>query len=77
MVLDSEAGNVKQTQKLTLAFTATMVDKDGDWLIEKIDGWDPRGITSAAEGQTPSESPTSGAPDDGSDAAGDADCAGD
>lgn len=77
VVLDSEAGNVKQTQKLTLAFTATMVDKDGDWLIEKIDGWDPRGITTAAEGQTPSDSPTSGAPDDGSVAAGDADCAGD
>ena len=77
VVLDSEAGNVKQTQKLTLAFTATMVEKEGDWLIEKIDGWDPREITDAADGSSPSGDATTVAPQGGSDGAGASDCAAD
>ena len=77
VVLDSEAGNVKQTQKLTLAFTATMVEKEGDWLIEKIDGWDPREITDAADGSSPSGDATTAAPQGGSDGAGASDCAAD
>jgi Mce-associated membrane protein len=77
VVLDSEAGNVKQTQKLTLAFTATMVEKEGDWLIEKIDGWDPREITDAADGSSPSGDATTAAPEGGSDDSGASDCAAD
>ncbi|RYP82936.1 J domain-containing protein [Nocardioides guangzhouensis] len=77
VVLDSEAGNVKQTQKLTLSFTATMVQREGDWLIEKIDGWDPREISAAADGQTPSGDTSTAAPEDGSDASGASDCAAD
>ena len=77
VVLDSEAGNVKQTQKLTLSFTATMVQRGGDWLIEKIDGWDPRELTAGKSGSA-SASPTddpSASPDGQDDASEDSDCA--
>jgi len=77
VVLDSEAGNVKQTQKLTLSFTATMVREGGDWLIEKIDGWDPRELTADRSGSgsaSPTEDP--GASAEGQDdASGASDCA--
>ena len=77
VVLDSEAGNVKQTQKLTLSFTATMVQQGGDWLIEKIDGWDPRELTAGKSGSA-SASPTddpSASTDGQDDASADSDCA--
>jgi Mce-associated membrane protein len=75
VVLDSEAGNVKQTQQLTLAFTATMVEKEGEWLIEKIDGWDPREITAAADGKAGAgETPTAD-PEGDTDPSGASDCA--
>lgn len=44
VVLRSVTGNKEQTQQLTLALTATMVEQDGTWRIAELDGWDPEAV---------------------------------
>lgn len=59
VVLRTVTGNASQTQQLTLALTATMVPRDGVWLISDIAGWDPEAVRAPEE--EPSEEPS--APD--------------
>jgi Mce-associated membrane protein len=56
VVLKSVTGNKNQTQQLTLALTVTMVEREGRWLIEELDGWDPEAVTD--DPASPSPSPT-------------------
>lgn len=61
VVLRSTAGTEKLTVPVTVPLTATMVEKDGTWLIEKLDGWDPE--STSGEQPAPSEpAPTDSAP---------------
>ena len=62
--MDATTGNVKQSNDLTISFTATMEDVDGQWLVKNLDGWDPSALTGAEESESgggsasPSESPS-------------------
>lgn len=61
VVLNSVTGNKNQKQQLTLALTVSLVQEDGRWLIEQMDGWDPDEVTAGDEGPEspdPSASPT-------------------
>ena len=44
VVVDATTGNVKQSDDLTISFTATMEDVDGQWLVRDLDGWDPSAL---------------------------------
>ncbi|MBD8870733.1 J domain-containing protein [Nocardioides donggukensis] len=56
VVLNTVTSNANQEQQVTLGLTVTMVEREGDWLIEKIDGWDPEVAGEGAE--DPTEDPT-------------------
>lgn len=59
LVLDTESGSARtQQQMVTLSFTATMVEKDGDWLVEKFDGWDPEAVAKTSTSGKSTDSPT-------------------
>lgn len=64
VVLNTVTANAQQSQELTLALTASLVEKDGVWLIEEIDGWDPEAVTDededAQDGATREESTDGG-----------------
>ena len=84
VVVDATTGNVKQSNDLTISFTATMVEAEGEWLVENLDGWDPSALTgdegeSGSDGATPSEGSEEASPDAGSgsdaDESGATDCA--
>lgn len=62
VVLDSVTGNAQGKQQLTLALTATMVQQDGEWLIEEIDGWDPEAVEDGSESPTTPEGEGSSEP---------------
>ncbi len=63
VVVDATTGNVKQSNDLTISFTATMEDVDGQWLVQNLDGWDPSALAGGGAGAG-SEDPS---PSDGSD----------
>jgi hypothetical protein len=79
VVVDATTGNVKQSDDLTISFTATMEQVDGEWLVRNLDGWDPSALAGAEEDGSASDSPSDEAstesPDDGGGASGAADCA--
>ena len=88
VVVDATTGNVKQSDDLTISFTATMEDVDGEWLVGNLDGWDPSALAGGEESSgsgsgsgeaSPSDGSSEAAPDTGSDGDGDAsgasDCA--
>lgn len=43
VVLDTQTGNKAGQNRLRLAFTVTMLDVDGDWLVERVKGEGPLG----------------------------------
>ena len=74
VVVDATTGNVKQSNDLTISFTATMEEVDGQWLVANLDGWDPSALTGDEGGSgsaSPSESSSDASPDAGSGGAGD------
>ena len=81
VVVDATTGNVKQSNDLTVSFTATMEDVDGQWLVRDLDGWDPSalaggGSKDAGSGSaSPSDGSSSASPDAGGDATAATDCA--
>ena len=81
VVVDATTGNVKQSDDLTISFTATMEDVDGQWLVRDLDGWDPSALAgggsedSGSGSASPSDSSASASPDAGGDASGASDCA--
>ena len=82
VVVDATTGNVKQSDDLTISFTATMEDVDGQWLVQDLDGWDPRALSggsgsedSGSGSTTPSDGSSSASPDAGGNASGATDCA--
>jgi hypothetical protein len=84
VVVDATTGNVKQSDDLTISFTATMEDVDGQWLVQDLDGWDPRALSggsgsedSGSGSASPSDGSSSASPDAGGNASGATDCAAD
>ncbi len=82
VVVDATTGNVKQSDDLTISFTATMEDVDGQWLVRDLDGWDPSALAgggrsgdSGSGSASPSDGSSSASPDAGGDASGATDCA--
>jgi Mce-associated membrane protein len=82
VVVDATTGNVKQSDDLTISFTATMEDVDGQWLVQGLDGWDPRALSggsgsedSGSGSASPSDGSSSASPDAGGNASGATDCA--
>ena len=80
VVVDATTGNVKQSNDLTISFTATMEDVDGQWLVQNLDGWDPSALAGGEEGSgsgSPSDGSDDPSPDtgSGSEDSGPADCA--
>ena len=81
VVVDATTGNVKQSDDLTVSFTATMEDVDGQWLVRDLDGWDPRALAgggsedSGSGSASPSDGSSSASPDAGGNASGATDCA--
>ena len=75
VVVDATTGNVKQSDDLTISFTATMEDVDGQWLVRDLDGWDPTAL--AGGGRSGDSVSGSASPDAGGDASGGTDCAAD
>ena len=81
VVVDATTGNVKQSDDLTVSFTATMEDVDGQWLVRDLDGWDPRALAgggsedSGSGSASPSDGSSSASPEAGGDASGATDCA--
>lgn len=59
VIVSSETSNVKGSLQATNAFTVTMVEKDGEWLIEELEGFDTdRVADEPSEGSSPSPSPS-------------------
>jgi hypothetical protein len=84
VVVDATTGNVKQSDDLTVSFTATMEDVDGQWLVRDLDGWDPSALAGGGRSRnpgsgsaSPSDGSSSASPDAGGDASGGTDCAAD
>ncbi|MET1060512.1 MAG: DnaJ domain-containing protein [Nocardioides sp.] len=82
VVVDATTGNVKQSNDLTISFTATMEDVDGEWLVQNLDGWDPSALAgdetsedSGSGSASPSDGSAEASPDAGGDTAGATDCA--
>ena len=81
VVVDATTGNVKQSDDLTISFTATMEDVDGQWLVRDLDGWDPSALAdggsedSGSGSASPSDGSSGASPDAGGDASGATDCA--
>ena len=73
VVVDATTGNVKQSNDLTISFTATMEEVDGQWLVANLDGWDPSALAGdegASGSASPSEGSSDASPDAGSGGAG-------
>ncbi|NYG58793.1 Mce-associated membrane protein [Nocardioides daedukensis] len=62
-VVQVHAVNSEGTQDAVVTLTATMVNHDGTWLVEELDGWDA-GLAEEAE-EKASDAPSSGAPSPG------------
>ncbi len=66
VVVDATTGNVKQSDDLTISFTATMEEVDGEWLVANLDGWDPSALAGGGESRRGVRQRRAPSPSDGS-----------